>query len=831
MPAAMPTSAPIPQSTSAPGPESMPGLAPGPTSLMAAIRSGDVETVKRLVQQGADVNSVNPFGDTPLATAINAGSAEILQILTDAGANVRGTDGAGNSFIHLALRQDNADLVRVLTSAGADPNEKDAIGNPAIQVAIVKNQPEIVRFLVNGGADVNGTNSIGNPVIHEAIGLGADPEILRILVEGGADVNAIEKPGRFSLGDEETALGQAVRLRNLEIVRILVDAGADIRARSRPFGNSAIEIAIGRRDAQMILILKPRSADQAIPTGGTGPPPAAQGPGFPEGESTPRAVFENAPPGINAGDPVSAEGGEQLTYALGGADTGSFVIIADTVQIRTREGIVYDHERKNRYPVTVSVEGDNAAGGVIGVTIFIKDLAPVCEPLRGLRTNHGDGTLTVRWSPAPQREGTARVLGYETELRRGEDGAWTHRRTFLGRNVGSMVYEVLETLSNYWTRVRPITTEGDCGWSPPVFGIPTEYLAPIYPQDRFRTEPVGTTERNWRFLTQHRCRYAVGGLGFDADCRYRNTGPDTSRIRLEFDDPSLGSCEVSLAYSSLTSGSFLDECFEAGVNTEVPFDRGLRMPSPGPLTERETHSLRAPRSQEEFNVLAWGRGDFIPGLFIGCPPMVSRCEFNPRQAFRVERDPESGLPNYVHGDYMYENTGLSQATITFRETGGDGYVFGLDFDPSSQTRVTITDDKGGATDWSGMPHLDLTLGPQPVLLPIPPSWSAVIAIESDFAPGTSEYVDEARRNLLWPNLVGPLIERAICRSSSNCAALNFQQDYLRLGRNRAIPAVEFPPPPQPRDLRQPRGSGEDGNEDAQREYVHLRSVVHGRRGG
>ena len=509
---------------------------------------------------------------------------------------------------------------------------------------------------------------------------------------------------------------------------------------------------------------------------------------FSEGDSTTREIWENTPPGINVGGPVSAVGADAIAYTIGGTDARSFVIVPETGQIRTRAGITYDYETKSRYSVTVGVEDGEGNSDTIDVTILLRNLVPACGPPSNFRVNHSDERLTLRWSPLSDRVGHARVLGYETEIRRGTSGAWGDRRTFLGRTITGMIYAALTNGIGYQVRVRPINAEADCGWSTPVSGIPTADFAPKDPEgpiDRFGPLPVGTPERNFRFLTRERCRHTSNGQTLDANCEYENTGPDTGRIFLEFDDPSQGSCEITLAFSSLTAGSFIDECFDAGVNTNVPFDRSFRMPRTAPQTGDETDVPRAPRTMEEFDVLAWGRDDLIPGLFFGCPPVFDDCEFTPGFGFRVERDPDTGLPHYIHGEYTYENTGPSQGTLTFRAVDGNDNVFTLDFEPSGQMRVTISDSGGDVPVWPGVPHLDLTLGAQPVLLPIPPSWSAAIAIETD-VPG------DLQRDLAL-TLANPFLALAICpQSNPNCTGLNFSRGYLSLGRNRVIVTIEFP---------------------------------------
>ena len=508
--------------------------------------------------------------------------------------------------------------------------------------------------------------------------------------------------------------------------------------------------------------------------------------GFSEGESATRGIWENTPPGINVGGPVSAVGGDSLTYTISGTDSESFVILPETGQIRTREGVTYDYETKNRYFVTVGVEDDSGNRDTINVTIQIVNLAPACGPPSNIRVNHSDGRLTLRWSPLSDMIGHARVLGYQTEIRRGTNGAWSDRRTFLGRNIDAMIYAGLDNEIGYQVRVRPINAEGDCQWSTPVSGIPTADRAPEDDDDyhdRFGPHPLGTPERSLRLLTPGRCRHTSNGQTLDADCEYENTGPDSGRIFLEFDDPSQGSCEITLAYSSLTAGSFIDECFDAGVNTNVPFERSFRMPRLSGQ-DGEVEVPRAPRSQEEFDVLAWGRDDFIPGFGFGCPPVES-CEFLPGNGYTVARDPATGLPVWTLGEYTYMNTGASTGVLTFRDDMGGSYTFTLDFDGPGSVRATIEAPAGGAAVWPGIPHLDLTLGAQPVLLPIPPSWSAALAIEADFTP------EPANANRVLTELLDRFFPDFTALVNEE-GGLEYRPNYLRLGRNRAIQTIEFP---------------------------------------
>ena len=521
---------------------------------------------------------------------------------------------------------------------------------------------------------------------------------------------------------------------------------------------------------------------------------------FREGGTTRRSIPENTPAGINVGVPVSAEGDSTLAYTISGPDATDFTIVPTTGQIRTREGVSYDYETKSRYMVGVGVANDSGATATIDVTIHIEDLTAACQSLLNRRTNHGDGYVTVKWNRTQQRQGRARILGYQVEMRRGDEEAWTDQRTLYGRDIDATIYEDLINLQQYWFRIRPINTESDCRWSPPFLGIPTTYLGPIYPIDRFSTRPVGSPDHYWQFVTQDRCRYSADSLTLDANCTYEYTGPDTSRIVLEFDDPSRGSCAIGLAFSSLTAGSFLDDCLDADVNTEVPFDTSFRMPRSGPQSESETDVPRAPRSQEEFDVFVWGRDDLIPGLLFRClgPEAQPDCAFTPGTAWRVAgQDPDTGLPIYKIGSYAYRNNGPSRGELTYVDAGDGGKtVFNLEFEPSGKVRATVTDGDNNLTTWLGMPHLDPELG---LPLPIPSAWWESVAIESDFAPrdwdGLESRVptprhpaipEAPRDNLLQRTLLGRFGELGLV---DHLPSHRF--GYDKVGRNRAVVTIDF----------------------------------------
>ena len=335
-------------------------------------------------------------------------------------------------------------------------------------------------------------------------------------------------------------------------------------------------------------------------------------PAFPEGASTDRSVNENVGGGINVGSPVAASDADGvrdvLTYSLGGADAGSFQIVPATGQIRTRDGITYDHEARDTYFVTVEARDVHNATDLISVDIHIVDLGSICVSPPGLRLNSGDGELTVRWTPLADQAGSAAVRGYEIERRDGTGGAWGNRQIIGGRASSNTTYTGLVNGRQYDVRIRPFGDEDACDWSTPVSGIPTTDTAPQDQSDFEDRVPPEKQLRDWRFPVPGRFSETRDGRQFDGSYRYVRTDANRGTITLEYDEIGRAGCEISLLFSSLTSGSFLDECEGAGVNVDVDFD--IEEP-PAPS------SPLAPQTMEEFDALALGKDNILPGFYFG----------------------------------------------------------------------------------------------------------------------------------------------------------------------------------------------------------------------
>ena len=110
-----------------------PGPAPAAGDLFAAVSSGDVVALTKLLAAGANVNAKEPAADsTPLMLAAMAGQPAAAKILIDKGADVKAKNTDGNTALHTAAFFCKPEMVALLIENGADVNAKNSDGETAL---------------------------------------------------------------------------------------------------------------------------------------------------------------------------------------------------------------------------------------------------------------------------------------------------------------------------------------------------------------------------------------------------------------------------------------------------------------------------------------------------------------------------------------------------------------------------------------------------------------------------------------------------------------------------------------------------------------------------
>lgn len=108
----------------------------GDTNFSLAVSRKKIDTVKKMLACGANVNLKTDEGWYPLHTAAYDGSAELIDLLVKQGAKINAKgDFQGWTPLHMAVEGRNAEGVKTLLALGADRSIKDASGKTAYENA------------------------------------------------------------------------------------------------------------------------------------------------------------------------------------------------------------------------------------------------------------------------------------------------------------------------------------------------------------------------------------------------------------------------------------------------------------------------------------------------------------------------------------------------------------------------------------------------------------------------------------------------------------------------------------------------------------------------
>ncbi|MEM3964298.1 MAG: ankyrin repeat domain-containing protein [Thermofilaceae archaeon] len=117
------------------------------SELHEAVREGDLQRVKKLLEQGANVNARSRVGWTPLHWAAEKGYLEVARLLVEKGANVNARDNDGRTPLHYAALYGYLDVVRFLLEAGANPTFRDSWGRTPADLARKIGHGDVAKLL------------------------------------------------------------------------------------------------------------------------------------------------------------------------------------------------------------------------------------------------------------------------------------------------------------------------------------------------------------------------------------------------------------------------------------------------------------------------------------------------------------------------------------------------------------------------------------------------------------------------------------------------------------------------------------------------------------
>jgi len=271
----------------------------------------NLDKARLLVEKGADVNAHARNGITPLMVAASVhGNVETVRYLLDHGADAKALRDNGGDALQVAALKSETEAVRLLLAKGADAHRADASGVTALMNAFLNvGEPEMVKLLLAAGSDVNAFNTVAGkrpigpittfqltPLMFAAPA--GEPAVIATLLKAGAHVNAADYRKMTAL-----MLAVATDRPHAETVRQLIAAGADVNAKDQ-FGDSVLDWARRFGDPEITGMLQKAGATTKEPR--TAPVPPAG------------SAAANAADAIARAVPLLAKSGDVFFTAGGG---------------------------------------------------------------------------------------------------------------------------------------------------------------------------------------------------------------------------------------------------------------------------------------------------------------------------------------------------------------------------------------------------------------------------------------------------------------------------------------------------------------------------------
>ena len=252
-----------------------PSLPAADVPLVDAVRRGDANAVRELLESGVEVDATTADGATALLWAVHTGQPELVTLLLEAGADVDISNRYGVGPAYLAAENGDAAILERLLLAGVDPNPTLRGGETLLMTAARTGDPETVRTLLAHGADPNLRETTQGQTALMWAAANNNAAALRLLAENGAEINT--KTDNPSRGRGSTfaspsptgfsALMFAVRAGHIDATRVLLDADADVNDTVSD-GESALVVAAANANWELAAYLLDRGADATHAEGG-----------------------------------------------------------------------------------------------------------------------------------------------------------------------------------------------------------------------------------------------------------------------------------------------------------------------------------------------------------------------------------------------------------------------------------------------------------------------------------------------------------------------------------------------------------------------------------
>ncbi len=120
-----------------------------------ASENADLDLVKSLVQEGANVNACDQNDWTPLIWATSLNHSDVVKYLIEQGADTGLKSTNGTVPLHWAALNGNVDLMQLFLSSGADGDAVNLCGHSVVSLAVSSGKSDAVKLVLKENPQIN----------------------------------------------------------------------------------------------------------------------------------------------------------------------------------------------------------------------------------------------------------------------------------------------------------------------------------------------------------------------------------------------------------------------------------------------------------------------------------------------------------------------------------------------------------------------------------------------------------------------------------------------------------------------------------------------------
>ncbi|MDH4163762.1 MAG: ankyrin repeat domain-containing protein [Nitrospirota bacterium] len=219
--------------------------------ILAKAAAGDLQAVKKLLQDGENPDTADQFGHTALMLAASRDHPAVAKLLLEKNADPELKMEKGITALHYASMRGSREIVRMLLTRGVDINVQDNGSNTPLMVAIRYGHAGVVDLLLDRGADIKiSPRGFTHPFAIAAVS--GHIETVRTLLNRHPEITRTHGREMFFGACEKGSR---------EMVQMLLDAGVGVAVREKYSRNTPLHTAVGHGHKEVAELLLDRGAD------------------------------------------------------------------------------------------------------------------------------------------------------------------------------------------------------------------------------------------------------------------------------------------------------------------------------------------------------------------------------------------------------------------------------------------------------------------------------------------------------------------------------------------------------------------------------------------